>query len=213
MRNALKYGIPAAAGLGAAGLIASQGGNPVEAGIGAAAAGLGGAAGLVAARQLAGKYNPQLMARMRGAMDAPRGESGQSLRQRVETGVRQSPEYRERGPSQTLYDPRSIGNRARTALLEAPASIGAAAPAGLAAGLGGVVGTAVPSCFLCIFTVRQDCLFDPSLFFTGLPSLPLTSLHTCLVFGVSAGASAACTANADNPNVTANNSFFMLCPL
>ena len=135
MRNALKYGIPAAAGLGAAGLIASQGGNPVEAGIGAAAAGLGGAAGLVAARQLAGKYNPQLMARMQGAMDAPRGKSEQSLRQRVETGVRQSPEYRERGPSQTLYDPRSIGNRARTALLEAPASIGAAAPAGLAAGL------------------------------------------------------------------------------
>ena len=61
MRNALKYGIPAAAGLGAAGLVASQGGNPVEAGGAAIAAGLGGAAGLVGARQLAGKYNPQLI--------------------------------------------------------------------------------------------------------------------------------------------------------
>lgn len=61
MRNALKYGIPAAAGLGAAGLVASQGGNPVEAGGAAIAAGLGGAAGLVGARQLAGRYNPQLI--------------------------------------------------------------------------------------------------------------------------------------------------------
>ena len=61
MRNALKYGIPAAAGLGAAGLVASQGGNPVEAGGAAIAAGLGGAAGLIGARQLAGRYNPQLI--------------------------------------------------------------------------------------------------------------------------------------------------------
>jgi len=133
MRNALKYGIPAAAALGVGGLAAAQGGNPVEAGSAAAAGGLGAAAGLVGARTLAGKYNPQLLARMTQAMDAPRGDSGASIRQRVEKGIKQSPEYRERGPSQTLYDPRSVGNRARTALLEAPASINAAAPAALAA--------------------------------------------------------------------------------
>lgn len=68
MRNALKYGIPAAAALGAGGVVAAQGGNPVETIGGAAAAGLGGAAGLVAARQLAGKYNPQLIQRMSGAL-------------------------------------------------------------------------------------------------------------------------------------------------
>jgi hypothetical protein len=68
MRNALKYGIPAAAGLGAAGLVASQGGNPVEAGGAAIAAGLGGAAGLIGARQLAGRYNPQLMQRISGTL-------------------------------------------------------------------------------------------------------------------------------------------------
>jgi len=68
MRNALKYGIPAAAGLGAAGLVASQGGNPVEAGGAAIAAGLGGAAGLIGARQLAGRYNPQLMQLISGTL-------------------------------------------------------------------------------------------------------------------------------------------------
>jgi hypothetical protein len=148
MRNRLKYGVPALVGLGAAGAAAAQDGNPLEVlGAGGAAA-LGGAAGLLGARALAGKYSPELMARIQQAMDAPRGDSGQSIRQRTETAIRQSPEYRERGPSRTLYDPQSIGNRARTALLEAPASINAAAPsalgavmvpaAGVAAGLGGM---------------------------------------------------------------------------
>lgn len=68
MQNALKYGIPAAAALGVGGMVASQGGNPLEAGGAAAAGGLGAAAGLVGARQLAGKYNPQLLMRMQGAV-------------------------------------------------------------------------------------------------------------------------------------------------
>ena len=68
MRNALKYGIPAAAALGVGGAVAAQGGNPLEAGGAAAAGGLGAAAGLMGARQLAGKYNPQLLMRMQGAI-------------------------------------------------------------------------------------------------------------------------------------------------
>ena len=68
MRNALKYGIPAAAALGVGGAVAAQGGNPLEAGGAAAAGGLGAAAGLLGARQLAGKYNPQLLMRMQGAV-------------------------------------------------------------------------------------------------------------------------------------------------
>ena len=68
MRNALKYGIPAAAALGVGGLAAAQGGNPVETGSAAVAGGLGAAAGLVGARALAGKYNPQLLMRMQGAI-------------------------------------------------------------------------------------------------------------------------------------------------
>tara|TARA_X000001388_G_scaffold73083_1_gene64384 strand:+ start:472 stop:1026 length:555 start_codon:yes stop_codon:yes gene_type:complete len=70
MRNRLKYGVPAAAGLGVAGVVASQGGDPMEV-IGAGAAGtLGGAAGLLAARQLAGKYSPEMI------MQLQRGVTG-----------------------------------------------------------------------------------------------------------------------------------------
>lgn len=70
MRNRLKYGIPAAVGLGVAGLAAGQGEDPI-ASLGAGAAGaLGGAAGLLASRQLAGRYNPQLM------MNIQKGISG-----------------------------------------------------------------------------------------------------------------------------------------
>ena len=61
MRNRLKYGVPAAAGLGVAGMAAAEDENPASV-LGAGAAGaLGGAAGLVGARQLAGKYAPGLM--------------------------------------------------------------------------------------------------------------------------------------------------------
>jgi hypothetical protein len=61
MRNRLKYGVPALVGLGAAGAAAAQDGNPLEVlGAGGAAA-LGGAAGLLGARKLAGKYSPDLL--------------------------------------------------------------------------------------------------------------------------------------------------------
>jgi hypothetical protein len=70
MRNRLKYGVPAAAGLGVAGMAAGEDENPAAV-LGAGAAGaLGAAAGLVGARQLAGKYNPQLI------MSAQRAVSG-----------------------------------------------------------------------------------------------------------------------------------------
>lgn len=68
MRNRLKYGVPAAAGLGVAGMAAADDENPAAV-LGAGAAGvLGGAAGLVGARQLAGKYNPQLIMRAQKAV-------------------------------------------------------------------------------------------------------------------------------------------------
>ena len=60
MRGALKYGVPAAAALGVGGYALSQGEDPGSATLAAAAGGLGGAAGLLGARALAGKYAPAL---------------------------------------------------------------------------------------------------------------------------------------------------------
>ena len=68
MRPLLKYGVPAAAGLATGGYALSQGEDPGSAALAAGLGGLGGAAGLLASRQLAGKYNPQLLMRMQGAI-------------------------------------------------------------------------------------------------------------------------------------------------
>lgn len=62
MRGALKYGVPAAAGLATGGYALSQGEDPGSAILAGAAGTLGGAAGLLGARALAGKYNPALIA-------------------------------------------------------------------------------------------------------------------------------------------------------
>jgi hypothetical protein len=61
MRQFLKYGVPAAAGLATGGYALSQGEDPGSAGLAAIAGGLGGAAGLLGARALAGKYAPGLL--------------------------------------------------------------------------------------------------------------------------------------------------------
>jgi hypothetical protein len=62
MRNRLKYGVPAAAGLATGGYALSQGEDPGSAGLAAIAGGLGGGAGLLGARNfaLAGKYGGAL---------------------------------------------------------------------------------------------------------------------------------------------------------
>ena len=60
MRGALKYGVPAAAGLLTGGYALSQGEDPGSAILAGTAGTLGGAAGLLGAR-LAGKYSPQLL--------------------------------------------------------------------------------------------------------------------------------------------------------
>ena len=132
----LKFGIPAAAGLGAAAYGAMDDGvTPLEAVGAGLGAGAGAAGGLVGARALAGKYGGALPAALTRGLDAPRGKSKASIRERTEQAIRRSPEYRERGPSQTLYAPETLGNTMRTAILEAPATMEAAAQAGMTAGL------------------------------------------------------------------------------
>jgi hypothetical protein len=57
MRSLLKYGVPAAAGLATGGYALSQGEDPGSAILAGTAGALGGAAGLLGARALAGKYS------------------------------------------------------------------------------------------------------------------------------------------------------------
>ena len=62
MRGAYRYSVPAAAGLLTGGYALSQNEDPGSAALAAGTGALGGAAGLLGARALAGKYNPALVA-------------------------------------------------------------------------------------------------------------------------------------------------------
>lgn len=89
MRPILKYGVPAAAGLATGGYALSQGEDPGSAGLAALTGGLGGAAGLLGARALAGKYNPGLLMQMqKGLANAENAAIDYAMRSR-EGGFRQ----------------------------------------------------------------------------------------------------------------------------
>ena len=119
MRNALKYGIPAAAALGVGGLAAAQGGNPVETGSAAVAGGLGAAAGLVGARALAGKYNPQLLMRMQGAISDVGNRVGDYARNLPDDSI-----VRKRGAAMAADAVAAVDNR----LMGVPGERNAAIP-------------------------------------------------------------------------------------
>jgi len=154
MRPLLKVGVPLAAGLATGGYALSQGEDPGTAALAAGAGALGGAAGLLGARKLAGKYADAVPSLLNKGIDKELGKSGRSIRQRVEQQIVNSPEYLKRGQAATLYSPETIGNVARTGLLSLPASLQAAskpifgaiaAPAAAgAAGLGGIALGAIP---------------------------------------------------------------------
>ena len=150
MRNRLKYGVPAAASLATGGYALSQGEDPGSAGLAAIAGGLGGGAGLLGARALAGKYGQALPGLVERGLNKSVGQSNRSIRERVSQGVVNSPEYMSRGQAATLYDPKTVGNIARTNLLGLPATLEAAAYPGaavaaipLSAGLAGLGGIAL----------------------------------------------------------------------
>ena len=154
MRGRLKYGIPLAGGLAAGGYALSQGEDPGSAALAGVGGTLGGAAGLLGARKLAGKYGQVVPGLIEKGLDKSVGKSGLSTRQRINQAIVNSPEYMSRGQSATLYSPATAGNIARTGLLAAPANIAAAAkpvfaaaavPASaVAAGLGGAALGAIP---------------------------------------------------------------------
>jgi hypothetical protein len=86
--NTLKYGVPAAAGLATGGYALSQGEDPGSAGLAAIAGGLGGAAGLLGARALAGKYNPTLILAAQKQVSNLGNKVGDVARNLPEKGLR-----------------------------------------------------------------------------------------------------------------------------
>jgi len=124
MRGALKYGVPLAAGLATGGYALSQGEDPGSAALAGIAGGLGGAAGLLGARKLAGKYDPALT----------QGKLLDAAVKNREGGMRQALLLNAAEKAGQLQ-PRGLGKAAAAATVPTAA---------LAAGLGGVALGAIP---------------------------------------------------------------------
>ena len=155
MRQYLKYGVPAAAGLATGGYALSQGEDPGSAGLAAIAGGLGGAAGLLGARNfaLAGKYG--------GAM----ARKGQNALGNVEDRLaRASYGAKNDLVSDALLNlsgaAGSVANQITPRNLGKVAAAGAIPTAALTAGLGGVaLGGAMDATGLPGF--QQQGIIDP----------------------------------------------------
>jgi len=142
MRPGLKFGIPAAAGLGAAAYSAMDDGTPLES-VGAGVGGtLGGAAGLLAARRLAGKYSPAIMSKVKGVGDGQVAKLREAADNVREGGIRQQAYGNMADGITNLVggvNERSIGKAAAAGFV--PASAAGAALGGMAAGQGvGAIG-------------------------------------------------------------------------
>lgn len=165
MRGRLKYGVPAAAGLLAGGYALSQGEDPGSAILAGAAGTLGGAAGLLAARGLAGKYAPGLReaaeTHLTGTRENPKGigallsSARKSIPADRQEGLRSKAVQ---GAANVTADvlmgatnPRGLGKIAAAGLVPASA---------LAAGLGGVALGAVPGA-MGVPGFQQGMAIDP----------------------------------------------------
>jgi len=142
MRPILKYGVPAAAGLATGGYALSQGEDPGSAVLAGLAGGAGAAGGLLASRQLAGKYAPVLATAMQ--------ESVVPLAQKVRTAMVESePGSLKRKMLEKTRNTLAQGYRALDAGKAEP-YLGQVLAAGLVpasaglAGLGGVALGAIP---------------------------------------------------------------------
>ena len=88
MRNRYKLGVPAAAGLLTGGYALSQGEDPGSAALAAGTGALGGAAGLLGSRALAGKYNPALVSTAQQQVTRLGNKIGDVARNLPEKGLR-----------------------------------------------------------------------------------------------------------------------------
>ena len=88
MRAALRLGVPIAAGLATGGYALSQGEDPSSAALAGLGGAAGGAAGLLGARALAGKYNPALVAAAQKQVTGLGNKIGDVARNLPEQGLR-----------------------------------------------------------------------------------------------------------------------------
>ena len=171
-RPLLAYGVPAAAGLAVGGALAAQGEDPGSAALGGIAAALGARGGLGAARTLAGKYDPSLVAAAQKKLTSLGNKVGDVARDLPEQGLR-------RGAANIAADvidaadTRIFGNpdAGISAALPFPTknvqrNVGAGRAAGLApaaagfAGLGGLAAGAIPGA-LGVPGFQQNQVIDP----------------------------------------------------
>ncbi|QDP62711.1 MAG: hypothetical protein Tp158DCM1229571_25 [Prokaryotic dsDNA virus sp.] len=138
MRPLLKYGVPAAAGLATGGYALSQGEDPGSAALAAGLGGLGAAAGLVGARQLAGKYSPQLATKIQRGLGSAEDFLSQASASQPNKSIRAKALLDLSGAAGNVADAvtaRGLAKGAAAAMVPASA---------LTAGLGGVAAGAVP---------------------------------------------------------------------
>ena len=160
MRPLLKYGVPAAAGLATGGYALSQGEDPGSAVLAGLAGGAGAAGGLLASRQLAGKYAPDIVSIMQ--------QSIVPLGQKISTAMAEAePESLKRQilekARKTLaggYKALDNGKVERYSGQALAAGLVPAA-AGLA-GLGGVAAGAIPGA-MGVPGFQQNVITDPEL--------------------------------------------------
>jgi hypothetical protein len=156
MRPLLKYGVPIVGGLATAGYAASQGEDPGTALLAGLAGGAGAAAGLVGARQLAGKYaEPVASALQTGQKSVVNALTSASQNiypplQMEHTGVVPTPEVTAKAQAINKLRAQMAGESKRAAALGglAGAIQGLEAPGAKAVGQGlkyGLAGLAVPA--------------------------------------------------------------------
>ena len=140
MRAALKYGIPAAAGLATGGYALAQGEDPGTAALAGIGGGLGAGAGLLGARKLAGKYMPQ-----------------EVQEQLLNAAVKN----REGGKRQAaLLNTAEAAGNVHPRMLGKVAAAGLVPTSALAAGLGGVALGAIPAS-MGVPGFQQNTIPDP----------------------------------------------------
>ena len=172
MRPILKYGVPAAVGLATGGYALSQGEDPGSSGLAAITGGLGGAAGLLGARALAGKYSPALIAAAQKQVTNLGNKVGDVARNLPEKGLRRGA-ANVAADAVSALDTRLFGdpNAGISAALPFPTqnvqrNIGRGLSAGTIplsaglAGLGGIAAGAIPGS-MGIPGFQQNVITDP----------------------------------------------------